>query len=150
MEEWTQKMATIAEKTEQETLSMHFITVLTLLFLPGTFLAVSLYYYDNFFQPLLSYAGPARPADDSLTNAALTPQRSWQTVFGSGILHWNEAEIDSEYKIRGSGLTLFLQICLPMMVVVMLIWIAVYKQFWRRGKNCRVRDVEKGEGDLSS
>ena len=41
MEDLTEKMHTLAEKTEQETMSMHVITLLTLVFLPGTFLAVS-------------------------------------------------------------------------------------------------------------
>ncbi|RYP58857.1 hypothetical protein DL769_008770 [Monosporascus sp. CRB-8-3] len=39
MEEWTMKMHGIAVKTEQETISMHVITIFTLIFLPGTFLA---------------------------------------------------------------------------------------------------------------
>ncbi|KAH9908450.1 hypothetical protein F4778DRAFT_768378 [Xylariomycetidae sp. FL2044] len=39
MEEWTVKMHTIAVKTAQETVSMHVITIFTLIFLPGTFLA---------------------------------------------------------------------------------------------------------------
>ncbi|RYO74952.1 hypothetical protein DL764_010634 [Monosporascus ibericus] len=39
MEDWTVKMHRIAVKTEQETISMHVITIFTLIFLPGTFLA---------------------------------------------------------------------------------------------------------------
>ncbi|GAB1319452.1 hypothetical protein MFIFM68171_09662 [Madurella fahalii] len=39
MMEWTEKMHTIAIKTKQETLSMHVITIFTLIFLPGTFIA---------------------------------------------------------------------------------------------------------------
>ncbi|KAK0625103.1 hypothetical protein B0T17DRAFT_491912 [Bombardia bombarda] len=39
MMKWTEKMHHIAIKTKQETLSMHVITVFTLIFLPGTFLA---------------------------------------------------------------------------------------------------------------
>jgi len=39
MMKWTHKMHEIAIKTKQETLSMHVITIFTLLFLPGTFLA---------------------------------------------------------------------------------------------------------------
>ncbi|KAI8623409.1 hypothetical protein F5Y19DRAFT_468532 [Xylariaceae sp. FL1651] len=39
MEDWTVKMHTIAVKTEHETVSMHVITVFTLIFLPGTFIA---------------------------------------------------------------------------------------------------------------
>lgn len=41
MERWTVKMHDIAAKTEHETNSMHGITVLTLIFLPGTFVSVS-------------------------------------------------------------------------------------------------------------
>lgn len=39
MMKWTEKMHEIAIKTKQETLSMHVITVFTLIFLPGTFIA---------------------------------------------------------------------------------------------------------------
>jgi len=40
MEEWTERMHDIAAKTEHETVSMHGITVLTMIFLPGTFVSV--------------------------------------------------------------------------------------------------------------
>jgi len=40
METLTEKMHRIATKTEQETISMHVITVFTLIFLPGTFVCV--------------------------------------------------------------------------------------------------------------
>jgi len=43
MMKWTHKMHEIAIKTKQETLSMHVITIFTLIFLPGTFIAVSLW-----------------------------------------------------------------------------------------------------------
>ena len=42
MEDWTAKMHAIAVRTEQETLSMHVITIFTLVFLPGTFISVRL------------------------------------------------------------------------------------------------------------
>lgn len=41
MMQWTHRMHEIAIKTKQETLSMHVITIFTLIFLPGTFIAVS-------------------------------------------------------------------------------------------------------------
>jgi len=41
MSDWTIRMHDIAEKTEQDTVSMHVITIVTLIFLPGTFTAVS-------------------------------------------------------------------------------------------------------------
>ncbi|KAK4213744.1 hypothetical protein QBC37DRAFT_168747 [Rhypophila decipiens] len=40
MEKWTVAMHQIAAETEHETVSMHGITVLTLIFLPGTFVSV--------------------------------------------------------------------------------------------------------------
>jgi hypothetical protein len=42
MEKVTVHMKTIAEKTEKETIFMRIITIVTLFFLPGTFVAVSL------------------------------------------------------------------------------------------------------------
>ncbi|KAK9796179.1 hypothetical protein SCARD494_04528 [Seiridium cardinale] len=39
MEDWTKQMHLIAIKTKNETVSMHVITVFTLIFLPGTFIA---------------------------------------------------------------------------------------------------------------
>ena len=38
----TEAMHTIAQKTKQETVSMRIITCVTLFFLPGTFISVSL------------------------------------------------------------------------------------------------------------
>ena len=37
----TARMETIAEQTQKETVSMKVITVITLIFLPGTFVSVS-------------------------------------------------------------------------------------------------------------
>lgn len=41
MEKMTQEMHEIAKKTERETVSMKIITLVTLFFLPGTFISVS-------------------------------------------------------------------------------------------------------------
>lgn len=41
MEEMTERMHEIAMKTKQETVSMRIITLVTLFFLPGTFISVS-------------------------------------------------------------------------------------------------------------
>jgi hypothetical protein len=40
MEDMTQEMSLVAEKTKQETVSMKIITLVTLFFLPGTFISV--------------------------------------------------------------------------------------------------------------
>ena len=42
MEEMTHEMQVIAHKTKAETVSMRIITLVTLFFLPGTFISVSL------------------------------------------------------------------------------------------------------------
>jgi len=42
MEWMTKDMHIIAQKTQQETVSMRIITLVTLFFLPGTFISVSL------------------------------------------------------------------------------------------------------------
>jgi hypothetical protein len=50
MESMTKQMHKIAVKTEKETVSMRIITLVTLFFLPGTFISVSL---DFLFLELL-------------------------------------------------------------------------------------------------
>jgi hypothetical protein len=40
MEAMTEEMKSLAQKTKQETVSIHIITIVTLLFLPGTFISV--------------------------------------------------------------------------------------------------------------
>jgi histone acetyltransferase (RNA polymerase elongator complex component) len=42
MEHMTEEMNSIAKRTKQQSVSMHVITVVTLLFLPGTFISVSI------------------------------------------------------------------------------------------------------------
>lgn len=42
MHEWTANMNELAQETKRETVSMRIITLVTLFFLPGTFISVSL------------------------------------------------------------------------------------------------------------
>lgn len=58
MEIVTNKMSEIARKTQTETVSMKIITLVTLFFLPGTFIAVSLLFP---FKPV-SYGNAALAA----------------------------------------------------------------------------------------
>lgn len=113
-------MHTIAEKTEQETVSMHVITIFTLIFLPGTFLAV------RFAVPNLLSRLPN----------ILIP---WQTFFSSGVLHWDDdGTLGSDWVIRADALKLFLYICFPMMVIILAGWLAMYLMVQRkrhRGKD---------------
>lgn len=104
----TDRMEDIARKTEQETVSMHVITIFTLLFLPGTFIAV------RFGLPLLQY----------ITTAALT---LWQTFFSSGVFEWDEdGKLGKDWKMRGGGMKLFMAISIPLMLIVLSVWFFVY------------------------
>lgn len=117
MEDWTQKMHQIAVKTEQETVSMHVITIFTLIFLPGTFLAVRL-------------AAP-QLLSETFT-AALT---LWQTFFSSGVLNWNdEGLLESDWVVRPDALRLFMVICVPMMALIIAGWSLMYTLVRRKRK----------------
>lgn len=104
MEEMTNKMHKIAVRTEQETVSMHVITIFTLIFLPGTFIAV------RFGLPLLQ--------------AILT---RFQTFFSSGVLNWNDnGSMSSDWAARPEALKLFLEISFPLMVIIVAAWFLIY------------------------
>ncbi|KAM7212204.1 hypothetical protein V8F06_012416 [Rhypophila decipiens] len=116
MMEWTAEMHEIALKTKQETLSMHVITVFTLIFLPGTFIA---------------------------------------TFFGSGVLRWDEdGTLGSDRVVRGEGIRLFLAISLPMMVIIISGWTALYlaaKRWARRHQEkMRRQSSERRHGSMFS
>lgn len=115
-------MHKIAVKTEQETVSMHVITVFTLIFLPGTFLAVR--YLCQ--QQQLSSA-----------NVLTLPQH--QTFFSSGILNWDNSN-PSSYDVRGGAMKLFFYICVPMMLLIILGWFLLYRSAQEKGEK-RMREV---------
>ncbi|KAH6613722.1 hypothetical protein B0J18DRAFT_470055 [Chaetomium sp. MPI-SDFR-AT-0129] len=103
MMKWTVEMREIAIKTKQETLSMHVITIFTLIFLPGTFIA---------------------------------------TMFSSGVLRWDEdGTLGSDWVVRNDGLRLFVSICVPLTIVTISIWAAMYSlaRRWAR-KHARTMD----------
>ncbi|KAI2464094.1 hypothetical protein F4781DRAFT_439936 [Annulohypoxylon bovei var. microspora] len=105
----TEKMHDIALKTGHQTVSMHVITIFTLIFLPGTFLAVSLLH--------LLY-----------TIKALINQ---QTFFSSGILRWHDEEdelANSTYSwtTEQDRLLLYLKIFIPMTVLIIMGWLVMY------------------------
>ncbi|KAK4140569.1 uncharacterized protein C8A04DRAFT_14831 [Dichotomopilus funicola] len=126
MMKWTVEMREIAIKTKQETLSMHVITIFTLIFLPGTFIAVSL-------TPLLSFVPKIRN---------LTSHPFAQTLFSSGVLRWDEdGTLGSDWVVRNDGLRLFVSICVPLTIVTISIWAAMYSlaRRWAR-KHARITD----------
>ncbi|KAI0900158.1 hypothetical protein F4806DRAFT_280206 [Annulohypoxylon nitens] len=111
MELMTQKMHGIAIRTEQETVSMHVITIFTLIFLPGTFIAVWTK-YPRLYPHLLT---------------------STQTLFSSGVFNWNDdGKLGSDWVIRRSALRLFFSVSLPMMVIILSAWSVLY--FYMRRK----------------
>lgn len=111
MEMMTKSMKGVAEKTAIQTSSMHIITLVTLFFLPATFVAVR-----HFGLPLLS----------KLTES-LTLQ---QTFFSSGAFQWdqNAPEASSMPFWKSKFFALFAVICFPMTGAIICVWWALY---WR-------------------
>lgn len=117
MEQVTESMHTIAAKTEKDTALMHIITLVTLVFLPGTFVAV------RFGLPLYSL----RKFTTSLT--------SNQTIFGSGLFQWDQNHPLEMPVWKPEFFALFAKICFPLMAGTLLIWLGAYWwASWRRGK----------------
>ncbi|KAI0388005.1 hypothetical protein F5Y04DRAFT_241475 [Hypomontagnella monticulosa] len=105
MEFMTVKMHDIAVRTEQETVSMHVITIFTLIFLPGTFIAV--------------WTGIPRLYQHFLTLG--------QTLFSSGVFHWDDdGTLGSDWVVRMSALKLFFSVSLPMMAIIVTAWSLLY------------------------
>ena len=101
----------IAVRTEQETVSMHVITIFTLIFLPGTFIAVW-----TRILPLYS---------DFLTRG--------QTLFSSGVFHWDDdGSLGSDWVIRKNALKLFFSVSLPMMAIILSAWSLLYLYMRRK------------------
>ncbi len=95
------KMESIAHKTEQETTSMHVITTVTLLFLPGTFVAVS---------HLAIW----------LMTKPLTVEQSF---FQSGVIQLKVPNtIEGDWMMLPGPAGLFFKISFGLMVVVFVIW----------------------------
>jgi hypothetical protein len=105
MERMTKSMHKVAEKTERETASMHIITFATLIFLPGTFIAVRV------CTPLRKLGNP------------LTLQ---QTFFGSGLFQWDQNNPGAMPVWKPEFFNLFAKICFPFMGGILLIWGGAY------------------------
>jgi hypothetical protein len=137
METATYSMHTIADKTEKKTASMHIITFVTLVFLPGTFVAVSC-----LLLLLLLMSG---------VSEELLMSSPGQTFFGSGLFQWP----DGQQGVPGVALPvwkpeffkLFLMISCPMMGLTIIIWLVAYFLARRRTALRKEADVEEGERD---
>ncbi|KAI0811820.1 hypothetical protein GGR55DRAFT_641971 [Xylaria sp. FL0064] len=125
MHQSTLQMESIAGKTEKETSSMHIITLVTLLFLPGTFVAVR-------------YALPTIRKE---VNRNLTTNN--QTFLGAGFYQWPDSDDASEipnYPIwRPEYFYLFAKISFPLMALTLLFWAWPYLlRCISRRKPCRL------------
>lgn len=109
----SESMHRIAVETRRETVSMHIITMMTLIFLPGTFIAVS--YFVYFLKLVEKYLVSC--ADNA------------QSFFQSGIFQWNDSrDFAGDWLVRNDALVLFFEISVPVTALVLLIW---YVAFWR-------------------
>ncbi|KAK5626558.1 hypothetical protein RRF57_002273 [Xylaria bambusicola] len=125
MHQSTLQMENIAGKTEKETSSMHIITLVTLLFLPGTFVAVR-------------YALPRirKEVDRHLTT-------NGQTFLGAGFYQWSDSNDASQipnYPIwRSEYFFLFAKISFPLMALTLLFWAWPYLLRWiSQRRSCSV------------
>lgn len=126
MESVTESMYDIAKTTEKDTTSMHIITLVTLLFLPGTFLGVrSIVYFSK------------------LQSGILTDN---QTFFSTPIFGGGDGGSDGQesrgWFLNEQLLWLFMKICFPMMLVTIGGWFA-YMKYKSRGRS---RTSRRGEG----
>lgn len=74
MEIMTNDMSEIARKTKTETVSMKIITLVTLFFLPGTFIAVSCSFFFHLVSPCAASIIQF-PCEDV---SAIAPQFCWE------------------------------------------------------------------------
>lgn len=131
MEKMTKSMHKVAERTERETASMHIITLVTLIFLPGTFIAVRL------GMPNLKL----RKFTDHLTFD--------QTFLGSGLFQWDQGQPEAMPTWKPEFFALFAKVCFPFMAVIGLIWVCAYWwATWGRGNtHMENNDEESGISD---
>ena len=124
MESMTKKMHTIAVQTQKETVSMKVITVVTLFFLPGTFISV----------------GASLPASHIYQQADLTTK----TLMSTDIIRFQTGASDEPKRVYSSqALELFLEISLPLMAVTFLVWLIWnHYQNGRWSEKGKVQDIE--------
>lgn len=100
MERMTEAMHTIAHQTKMEAANMRIITLVTLFFLPGTFVSVRI--ANNFY------------------NAFQLIKK--QTLMSTPIVHYP----DDQRIINHDALLLFLAMALPLLVITVVVWLGLY------------------------
>jgi hypothetical protein len=137
MEVMTKDMHILAQKTTQETVSMRIITLVTLFFLPGTFISVS----------LLSMLKNLKSVSHFRPFRFLAPQRltfqPHQTIMSTDIVKFQTDSAGNTQEVFHLGaLRLFLTICLPMMLLTFIAWYGVYWWVNRIDKKKRQAKLE--------
>jgi magnesium-transporting ATPase (P-type) len=125
MEVMTEAMHTIAHETKMEAANMRIITLVTLFFLPGTFVSVSVVLY-------------------LVVALGLTPA---ETLMSTPIVHYP----DDQRIVNRDALILFLAISLPLLAITIITWYALYH--WHRHKARRAgpeRELEQCQTRLAS
>ncbi|ETS74007.1 hypothetical protein PFICI_13873 [Pestalotiopsis fici W106-1] len=125
------RMEEIAGITEKETASMHIITLVTLVFLPGTFIAVRL----------------AMLAVPSLSRSVEYLTTSSQSFLQSGVFQWKDQEsLENAWQFRLPVFEMFIAICLVMMFLSFVVWFFVLRYLRGRAQG---QAVTVGEKDIS-
>jgi ABC-type Fe3+ transport system permease subunit len=113
MEAMTEAMHFLAVKTKQETVSMRIITLVTLFFLPGTFISVS--YLILLYKLVSKDSFPGPKFSHRLTVEG-------QTIMSTDIIQFQ----DSKEIFSLGALQLYLAITLPLMALTFAAWWLVY------------------------
>lgn len=126
MEKLTNEMNDLARKTKQETVSMKVITLVTLFFLPGTFMSASILSRDHF--------------------AHLANTEAKQTIMSTDIIRFQEVNGKTDRTFQSGALKLYLAITLPMMFLTFAGWWIFYKRVDRDTNNMAQKDENKSKG----
>lgn len=123
MEVMTEAMHNIAHETKMEAANMRIITLVTLFFLPGTFVSVSVVLY------LVLALG-------------LTPT---ETLMSTPIVHYPE----KQGIVNLDALKLFLAISLPLLAITTITWYALYH--WHKARRAGPeKELEQCQTRLAS
>lgn len=121
----TDKMERLTLKTKHETVSIHVITILTLFFLPATFIAVR-----TGLSSLLDFFRLCQTGFSLFLTGC-------QTFFGSGVIEFEKEESTGQlgyWTVRWGALKLFGLVCAPLTCFVLSAWAVTYYRSRRRQK----------------
>ena len=132
MEKLTQEMNELALKTTRETVSMRIITLVTLFFLPGTFISVGSY---------LMLMAKERKFRLFLPHQTLT---GCQTIMSTDIVQFENSNGGGPGPkvFQSDALKLYIYITLPLMVLTFAAWGVIYKLENRKAEKKRRKTIE--------